>query len=114
VLNQDNTVNNPSNPAPHGSVVQIFATGEGQLVPAGVTASVTPAAGGARPRLPVKVTIGGSDAAVVFAGPAPGLVSGLVQVNAVVPSLAFGGAALPLTLDVGGVTSQSGVTIAVQ
>jgi uncharacterized protein (TIGR03437 family) len=29
VLNQDNTVNGPNNPAPRGSVIQIFATGEG-------------------------------------------------------------------------------------
>jgi len=29
VLNQDNTVNGSSNPAPRGSVIQIFATGQG-------------------------------------------------------------------------------------
>ncbi|HJT89101.1 MAG TPA: hypothetical protein VJ732_14635 [Bryobacteraceae bacterium] len=31
VLNQDNSVNGPSNPAPRGSVIQIFATGEGAV-----------------------------------------------------------------------------------
>jgi uncharacterized protein (TIGR03437 family) len=114
VLNQDNTVNSPSNPAPPGTVVQIFATGGGQLVPAGVTASVSPLAGGGRIQLPVKVTIAGLDVAVVYAGPAPGAVSGLVQVNAVVPTFPFTFPATPLTIEIGGVASQSGVTIAVQ
>jgi uncharacterized protein (TIGR03437 family) len=114
VLNQDNTVNSPSNPAPPGTVVQIFATGGGQLVPAGVTASITPLTGGGRIQLPVRVTIAGHDAAVVFAGPAPGAVSGLVQVNAVVPLLPFSFPTVPLTIEIGGVTTQSGVTIAAQ
>ena len=35
VLNQDSSVNSASNPAPRGSVIQIYATGEGQNVPAG-------------------------------------------------------------------------------
>jgi len=30
ILNQDNTVNGPGNPAATGSVIQIFATGEGR------------------------------------------------------------------------------------
>ena len=39
VLNQDNTLNLPSNPADRGSVVQIFATGEGSTEPPGVALS---------------------------------------------------------------------------
>jgi uncharacterized protein (TIGR03437 family) len=35
VLNQDNSVNDPSNPAARGSVIQIYATGEGQTNAAG-------------------------------------------------------------------------------
>ena len=41
VLNQDNSVNGLSNPAPRGTMVQIFATGEGQTSPPGITGSVT-------------------------------------------------------------------------
>src|ERR1035438_797497 len=40
VLNQDNSVNSAANPAPRGSIVQIFATGEGETSPHGVTGSV--------------------------------------------------------------------------
>jgi hypothetical protein len=36
VLNQDSSVNGTTNPAPRGSVIQIYATGEGQTSPPGV------------------------------------------------------------------------------
>jgi uncharacterized protein (TIGR03437 family) len=97
VLNQDNSVNGSSNPAPRGSVVQIFATGlaspEGQSVSA---------------------AIGGVDAPVTFAGPAPGSAQGLFQVNARVPLEAPAGPAIPIVLRVGHYRSSDGVTVAVQ
>jgi uncharacterized protein (TIGR03437 family) len=62
----------------------------------------------------VKVTIGGIEAPLQFAGSAPTAVAGLFQVNAVVPQGAPSGAAVPIVMSVGGVLSQSGVTIAVQ
>jgi uncharacterized protein (TIGR03437 family) len=113
VLNQDSSVNGPANPAVRGSVIQIFATGEGQTSPAGRTGTVTGSTGGA-PILHVKVTIGGIEAPLQFAGSAPTAVAGLFQVNAVVPQGAPSGAAVPIVMSVGGVLSQSGVTIAVQ
>ena len=70
VLNQDNSVNGGSNPAARGSVIQVFATGEGQTVPPGVTGSITES-NPRTPVLPVKLTIGGIDAAVQYAGAAP-------------------------------------------
>ena len=36
ILNQDGTVNSASNPAPVGSYVSVYATGEGQTNPAGI------------------------------------------------------------------------------
>jgi uncharacterized protein (TIGR03437 family) len=113
VLNQDSSVNGASNPAARGSVVQIFATGEGQTSPAGQTGAVTSSIGGA-PVSHVTVTIGGIDAVVQFAGAAPQAVAGLFQVNAVVPQGVPSGSAVPLVLSVGGAPSQAGVTIAVQ
>ena len=89
VLNQDNSLNTASNPAARGSIIQIFATGEGQTTPAGVTGSVT----GSSPSMPlaeVKATIGGFDAPVKFAGSAPDAASGLLQVNALVPGVSGG------------------------
>ena len=112
VLNQDNSVNGASNPAARGSVIQIFATGEGQTSPPGVTGSITQSS--KTPVLPVTVTIGGMDAAVQYAGSAPGDVAGLLQVNAKVPAGVTPGASVPITLTVGGVRSPDGVTIGVQ
>jgi uncharacterized protein (TIGR03437 family) len=113
VLNQDNSVNGASNPAPRGSVVQIYATGEGQTSPPGVTGSVI-GTDLKRPVLAVKVSIGGQDAAVQYAGSAGDSVAGLLQVNAVVPQGVTPGPAVPIVVSVGGVPSQAGVTIAVQ
>ena len=42
VLNQDNTVNTPQNPAARGSVIQIFGTGQGFLANAPADGSVAP------------------------------------------------------------------------
>jgi uncharacterized protein (TIGR03437 family) len=113
VLNQDNSVNDPSHPAARGSIIQIYATGEGQTAPLGVTGAIT-GSDLKTPLLPVKVAIGGQDALVQFAGSAGNAVDGLFQVNAVVPQAATPGTAVPIAISVGGVASQSGVTIAVQ
>ena len=60
------------------------------------------------------VTIGGVDAQITYYGSAPSQVSGLFQVNAVVPPDAVPGPALPLVLKVGTLQSQNSVTIAVK
>ena len=113
VLNQDNSVNGPSNPALRGTVIQVFATGGGQTSPPAMTASITPMAS---PILAagVAVSIGGVNAQVVYAGAAPEEVAGLVQVNAVVPDSVTPGAAVPVAITIGGMTSADGAMIAVQ
>jgi uncharacterized protein (TIGR03437 family) len=60
------------------------------------------------------VTIGGLPAEVLYAGGAPGLVAGLLQVNARVPEGVTAGPAVPITLVVGAAQSQPGVTLVVQ
>ena len=66
-----------------------------------------------RPLQDVRLTIGGQAAEVLYAGSAPGLVSGVLQVNARVPQgIAAGNAAVILI--VGGAASQAGVTLAVE
>jgi pimeloyl-ACP methyl ester carboxylesterase len=63
--------------------------------------------------LPVTVQIAGRTAQLLYAGSAPGNVNGFCQVNAIVPlDLQYGGN-LPLTVQIGGVSSQTGVTVAV-
>ncbi len=117
ILNPDNSVNSPANPAPKGSVVTIYATGEGQTDPQGITGAVTKVAS-APPLTPapsqvVTATVGGQPATVSFAGEAPGLVSGVLQVNVQVPDNAPSGD-LPLVISVGGISSQPGVTVSVR
>ena len=113
ILNQDSSVNSPSNPAVKGTVISIFASGAGQTNPPGVDGQV---AGTILPvpLLPVTVQIGGLNAKVSYAGAAPGLISGVTQVNALIPSGVNSGSAIPVVLTVGGVSSQAGVTIAIQ
>jgi uncharacterized protein (TIGR03437 family) len=61
----------------------------------------------------VTATIGGKNATVVYAGAAPGLVTGVVQFNLQVPT-GVNGSALPIVISINGVQSQAGVTVAVQ
>jgi uncharacterized protein (TIGR03437 family) len=115
ILNFDGTVNGASNPAKGGSVIVIYATGEGQITPPVATGSVTPATGTSFPKpvANVSVTIGGQPAQIQYAGEAPGLVSGVLQVNCVVPT---GLGTLPQTivLTVGSNTnSLQNITVAV-
>jgi uncharacterized protein (TIGR03437 family) len=116
ILNADSTVNTQSNPAPAGSVVQIFMTGEGLTTPAQATGAVTPVNTSGTgpltpaPQQPVSVTIGGQPANVYFAGEAPDVVAGVLQVDAIVPPAATSGAN-SLVVQVGTQPSQSGVTV---
>lgn len=110
-VNQDGTLNSTVDPAPRGSVVSLYATGEGITQPAG--ADGMPATGSAQPVLPVTITIGGSLADILYAGEAPGFV-GLLLVNARVPATLTTTGLLPVVLNIGTAASQAGVTIAVR
>ncbi len=112
ILNSDNTVNGPGNPAPAGSTVAVYMTGEGQTNPPGADGAVT-SGSPPSPRQTVTAAVDGQPAAVAFAGEAPALVSGVMQVNVAIPANARSGA-LPLVVSVGGVPSQSGVTVSVR
>ncbi|MCC6538470.1 MAG: hypothetical protein IT162_13020 [Bryobacterales bacterium] len=111
-LNQDGSFNTPDRPAAAGEVVVLYGTGEGALdavVPDGSIA----AAPLAKPRLPITVEIGGRPARVLYAGPAPGLVHGLVQINAEVPAGVPPGAA-SVVFAAGTARSAAGVTVSVK
>jgi len=91
----------------------LFATGEGRTDPPGVDGK--PAADPLpKPLLPISVTIGGLSAQVLYAGGAPRLIAGVLQVNARIPESVATGAAVPVSLTVGQATSQAGVTLAVR
>jgi trimeric autotransporter adhesin len=109
-LNQNLSVNSFSNAAGKGEVVVLYVTGEGQTNPAGVTGKITANTGIPTPISgQVTVTIGGQPAQVLFAGEAPGLVSGVMQVNVIVPTTLTNTTVTdqPVVVSVGGVSSQT-------
>lgn len=109
--NSDGSVNRAANPATPGSYVTFYLTGEGQTNPPGSDGNI--ATGTANVNLPVTVLIAGRTAQLLYAGSAPGNVNGFCQINAVVPpDLQYGGN-LPLAVQIGGVSSQTGATVAV-
>lgn len=114
VLNGDYSVNTPLRPAQRGSYVSIYATGGGVLDPPVPDGSLV--YGDSLPLLPapVTVTIGGQPAVVSYQGAAPGLVAGVLQINAQVPAGIAPGSAVPVTLAVGSTPGLNSVTIAVQ
>lgn len=88
--NEDGTLNSRDNPAPRGSTLTIYATGEGS-------------------GSPLAVEIGGRPAAVLSAGHT----AGLLRVTARVPDECSPGEQ-PVVLRAGGVPSQAGVTVAIR
>jgi uncharacterized protein (TIGR03437 family) len=93
-VNQDGTLNSESNPAARGSIVSLYATGQGQAASA------------------VSLKIGLYAAGLLYAGPAPGF-PGLLQINAQVPAGFLPPGIQPVVLSVGSAASQAGVTIVV-
>jgi len=94
-INQDGSINSASNPAARGSIISLYATGQGS--------------GSA----PVSLTIGNYPAQLLYAGPAPGF-PGLMQINAQIPGGFLAPGIQPVVLAVGAASSQSGVTIALR
>ena len=94
-VNEDGTLNSEANPVARGSIVSLYATGQGQA-PSGVS-----------------LKIGQYNADLLYAGPAPGF-PGLMQINARVPGGFLPPGVQPVVLSVGNAVSQGGVTIAVR
>jgi uncharacterized protein (TIGR03437 family) len=111
IVQQDGTYNSQTNPAPHGTFLTLYATGDG--IEYGPDLAGLPAAAPYPfPVLPVTVTLAGMAAEVTYAGSAPGLV-GILQVNARVPGSFVPSGAVPLILTVGTVQAPA-VTVWVQ
>ena len=113
ILNQDLSLNSAANPAAQGSIVILFGTGEGQTTPLGVDGQVAVSTF-PTPVLPVSVTAGGRPVTeVLYFGGAPGEVAGLFQLNFRLPAgLAPGN--IPVVVQVGTASSQTGLTLAVR
>ena len=111
-LNQDNSVNSASNPASQGSVVVLYATGMGVLSPAASDGTIIASTPLPAPVLPIQVTVGWRSAQVLYAGSAPGMVAGAIQINVAVPAGIAAGDAAVVAM-VGTFSSPDGCTISV-
>jgi uncharacterized protein (TIGR03437 family) len=113
IVNQDGSVNGSAKPAAKGSIVLLYATGEGQTIPAGLDGRLASASILPIPARAVKVFINGEAADVLYAGGVGGQVAGLMQVNVRIPADAPSGD-LPVVVQVGDAQSQPGITVSVQ
>ena len=113
ILNEDSTVNSAANPAQRGAVISIFATGAGRMDPPGADGQIGNGAS-QHPLLQVSVRIGDQDAEVLYAGAAPGLIAGALQVNCRIPLNVAAGVAVSVVFTVGEQTSPAGTTLSIQ
>ena len=113
ILNQDGSVNTSVNMAAVGTMITFYATGGGLTVPASSDGAVTNSSPYPVPILPVTALIDGQNAQVVYAGAAPGMPAGVLQVNALVPTTVYG-YNLQVLLSVGGSPSLNSLQVNVQ
>jgi uncharacterized protein (TIGR03437 family) len=114
IANQDGTFNSSSNPAPRGTYVAFWVTGQG-LVNTTLADGTQPSGPPyPTPMLPVSVALGGIPvpaANLAFDGL---IYCGEVQVNILIPANAPTGGAVPLVVAIGSASSRSDATIAIQ
>lgn len=118
------SVNSAQNPAAVGQTVVFFLTGEGDYANAvyspetGFVVPLTPPVStGVYPELSTlpTVTIGSTAVTnVAYAGPIPGSMLGLLQINAVIPAGVSAGNTIALQVTIGATQTQANVTLAVQ
>jgi uncharacterized protein (TIGR03437 family) len=113
VLNSDGSTSDWNALTQAGSVVTFYATGAGQTVPASVDGSMASGASFPLPFLPITVLIDGQNAEVLYAGAAPGMVAGVLQVNVRVPETVSGND-VQVILKVGDATSPNFLWLDVQ
>jgi len=112
LLNADGSLNTAAHPAPAGTSVTLFGTGGGVTLPASHDGVPAPA-----PDMlsaPVRVLLNGQPLPALYAGSAPGLVTGVLQVNFQIPAGFSPSPAVTLQIEVAGVASSSAVKMAVQ
>jgi uncharacterized protein (TIGR03437 family) len=84
-LNQDGTLNSPTNAAAGGTTITLYATGEGATDPTSLDGAIQSLIS-STPYLPVTLTIGGQSTAVFSAGTPVGTLSGVMVIKALVPT----------------------------
>lgn len=109
-INLDGSINSTTHPAAAGSIVSLYVTGAGATTdPDGSVATAAKNSTG------ISVILGNSYqiATVLYAGPSPGTISAVTQINVQLPP-GLTGDKVPIYFIGGGLTSQSGVTIAIK
>jgi uncharacterized protein (TIGR03437 family) len=126
VVNQDLTINSASNPAPAGSTISLYGTGQGQVSPSVQDGTAAPTTsytftlavpttnGTACLNSPnsMCVAVGTAFANVPFSGLAPGFI-GLWQINVTLPTGVQTGSAVPVNVVIDGSKSNV-VTVAIR
>jgi len=114
ILNEDGSPNSPDNPAARGSIIVMYATGEG---PTDTLVTDGTILGGTLPKPQRPPSVGFEDpngdnspAELLYAGGVSGSVAGLLQINLRVPAWVRPGDAVPIYLD----NAEFGVTVAVR
>lgn len=111
-LNEDGSVNSAAQPAEAGKLIVLYGTGAGTFRTQPVDGAVI---GLPLPEYlnTLSLEIGGQTAELLYAGPAPGLVSGVFQINARVPA-GVSGDRVSVLVRSGSNASLAGTTIAVK
>ncbi len=112
-LNEDGSVNATSNAAERGKLIVLYGTGAGTFKSSPIDGAVI---GLPLPEFlaPLTLQIGGVEAQLFYAGPAPGLVSGVFQINARIPDGIDPGDRVTIRVKSGSIESPTGTTIAVK
>jgi uncharacterized protein (TIGR03437 family) len=107
VVNADGTLNSASDQAKVGDEVVVYFTGGGPVQASGKLTTGAPAPAGLSPVTgDNSITVGGSEAMVVYIGLTPGSI-GLYQANFIVPQLAKG--TYPVVITISGQASNNPV-----
>ncbi|MEZ5401390.1 MAG: SBBP repeat-containing protein [Bryobacteraceae bacterium] len=121
VVNEDGALNSADRPARRGSAVTLYASGLGAMEPRPDVFRLTPLVGPwPRPVARVEVYVGAPAAAtgaagleILYAGAAPGMAAGVVQISGRLPELA-GSGRIPVIAVVEGLLSQRGTYLFVE
>jgi uncharacterized protein (TIGR03437 family) len=110
VLNADGALNSRSNGAAPGTQIQLYATGLGAIDTNPALGEFFSVSNLTRTTNAVSAEVAGAEAAVLFAGGAPGLIGGVYQVNVELPAELAPGEQT-LTLSVAGQTARISVYV---
>jgi len=111
-INSDRSYNSASHPAARGSSITFYVTGAGALnesLPDGLIARNS-----AAPALPVQVQFGSVPATAATARVAPGSVTAVIEVRAVVPKNSPTGNAVPVSISFGSYATAPGPSVAIR